>query len=208
MYYENVLFLIVFYVSIGGWGWIFTDHLTWIVINYLGYCYIKAIYQPVGDEYIVGCRWAEKGQETRGSSIKGIERLESQEDQGLRGSRVKRMKVIKGQGDLGWLQVSNLNIFIYLSRVILLQNNTRWDVCSRIPYPAVVRLGPRDGKNILLYSFVFARMRISFQMGRMLWIFIRENIFLANIFDQFYRGIFFLQIFLMNFWREYNMRRI
>ena len=114
MYYENVLFLIIFYVSIGGWGWIFTDHLTWIVINYLGYCYIKAIYQPVGNEYILGCRWAEKGQETRGSSIKGIKRLEGQEDQGLRGSRVKGMKVIKGQGDLGWLQVSNLNIFIYI----------------------------------------------------------------------------------------------
>ena len=87
------------------------DQLTWVVINYLGYCYIKAIYQPVGDEYIVECRWAEKG---KGSRVKGtqyqgdpvsrgsrVKRIEGQEDQGLRRSRVKGMKVIKGQEDLG-----------------------------------------------------------------------------------------------------------
>ena len=83
----------------------------------MGYCYIKAIYQPVGDEYIVGCRWAEKG---KGSRVKGIQyqgdpvsrgsrvkRLEGQEDRGSRGSRVEG-----GQGDVGsgGLQVSNLNI--------------------------------------------------------------------------------------------------
>ena len=56
---------------------------------------------------------------SRGSRVK---KLEGQEDRGSRGSRVEG-----GQGDVGsgGLQVSNLNIFIYLSRVILLQNNTR-----------------------------------------------------------------------------------
>ena len=48
------------------------DQLTWIIINHLGYCYIKAICQLVGDAYIVGGRCAEKGRGLKVKGIKGI----------------------------------------------------------------------------------------------------------------------------------------